>query len=54
MLSSGIIGKIAAVEEKFIMLETSRDSKIRVVKSAVSAHAAKLLKKGDDKEAAEK
>ena len=37
LLSSGIVGRVYSVEEKFVVLEISDKTKIKVLKAAVSS-----------------
>ena len=49
VLSSGIIGKIFAVEDKVVVLELNRDNRIRVMKAAVTT-TTKALTAGGEKD----
>ena len=43
VLSSGLIGKIFAVEDRVVTVDLGGGTKVRVLKSAVSAPAARML-----------
>lgn len=43
VLSSGLIGKIFAVEDRVVTLDIGGGTRVRVMKSAVSAHASRML-----------
>jgi preprotein translocase subunit YajC len=49
VLNSGIIGKVALVEDRTITLEVSEKVKVRVLKQAISGPAARFLATGEKK-----
>jgi len=47
VLQSGIFGKIVSVEERFLSLEIADKTRVKVLKSAISALAGAVLEKED-------
>lgn len=43
VLSSGLIGKVFAVEDRVVTLDIGAGTRVRVMKSAITSHASRLL-----------
>ena len=54
VLSSGLIGKIFAVEDKTAVVEIAQNTRVKVLKQAISGSAARALERGAQKPLPEK